>query len=122
MIAVHPLNESRSQRVLWRLAELEAPDEIRNHQRDATRLTPPEPKQVHPLSSTREDGGQTLIESSAMVDCLIHRHGAGARGLRTRCTHMDAWVHHFQQRPAYQRALKWGGHAEWQTRHGFVHP
>jgi glutathione S-transferase len=121
MIAVHPLNESRSQRVLWRLAELEAPDEIRNHQRDATRLTPPEPKQVHPLSSTLEDGGQTL-ESSAMVDGLIHRHGAGARGLRTRCTHMDAWVHHFQQRPAYQRALKWGGHAEWQTRHGFVHP
>lgn len=81
MIVVHHLNESRSQRVLWLLEELELPYEIRSYQRDATtRLAPPELKQVHPLgkSPVLEDGGQTLIESGAIVDHLIRRHGAGA--------------------------------------------
>ena len=81
MIVVHHLNESRSQRVLWLLEELELPYEIRSYQRDATtRLAPPELKQVHPLgkSPVLEDGGQTIIESGAIVDHLIRRHGAGA--------------------------------------------
>jgi glutathione S-transferase len=81
MIVVHHLNESRSQRVLWLLEELELPYEIQSYQRDATtRLAPPELKQVHPLgkSPVLEDAGQTLIESGAIVDHLIRRHGAGS--------------------------------------------
>jgi glutathione S-transferase len=81
MIVVHHLNESRSQRVLWLLEELELPYEIQSYQRDATtRLAPPELKQVHPLgkSPVLEDAGQTLIESGAIVDHLIRRHGARA--------------------------------------------
>jgi glutathione S-transferase len=81
MIVVHHLNESRSQRVLWLLEELELPYEICSYQRDATtRLAPPELKQVHPLgkSPVLEDSGQTIIESGAIVDHLIRRHGAGA--------------------------------------------
>jgi glutathione S-transferase len=80
MIVVHHLNESRSQRVLWLLEELGLPYEIRHYARDATtRLAPPELKDVHPLgkSPVIEDDGRTLIESSAIVDYLIRRHGGG---------------------------------------------
>ena len=81
MITVHHLNESRSQRVLWLLEELGLPYEIRHYQRDATtRLAPPELKAVHPLgkSPVVEADGLTLIESGAIVDYLIRKHG-GAR-------------------------------------------
>jgi glutathione S-transferase len=80
MIVVHHLNDSRSQRVLWLLEELEVPYEIRHYARDAkTRLAPPELAAVHPLgkSPVLQDGEQTVIESGAIVDYLIRRHGAG---------------------------------------------
>ena len=200
MITVHHLNESRSQRILWLLEELNLPYEIRHYTRDAkTRLAPPELKAVHPLgkSPVIEDQGQTLIESGAIVDYLIRHYGQGrlqpvqpshdfelynqwlhyaegsamlplllkmyvsrlgdagaplapridselanhlgyiehalqgrdwlvgdgltgadiqmsfvgeaARGLRASYPNMDAWVHRFQQRPAYRRALERGG-------------
>ena len=80
MIIVHHLNESRSQRVLWLLEELGLPYEIRHYARNAsTRLAPPELQAVHPLgkSPVVEDDGLKLIESGAIVDCLIRRHGGG---------------------------------------------
>jgi glutathione S-transferase len=78
MITVHHLNDSRSQRVLWLLEELGVPYEIRTYQRDPkTRLAPPELQAVHPLgkSPVLEDGAQKIIESGAIVDYLIRRHG-----------------------------------------------
>ncbi len=78
MIVVHHLNESRSQRVLWLLEELQAPYEIRHYERDAlTRLAPPALQAVHPLgkSPVVEADGMTLIESGAIIDYLIRRHG-----------------------------------------------
>ncbi|MEO8279288.1 MAG: glutathione S-transferase [Ideonella sp.] len=80
MITVHHLNESRSQRVLWLLEELGLDYEIRTYQRDAkTRLAPAELKAVHRLgkSPVLEDGDTKLIESGAIVDFLIRRHGGG---------------------------------------------
>ena len=80
MIVVHHLNDSRSQRILWVLEELGLPYEIVRYQRDATtRLAPPELKAVHPLgkSPVLTDSGRTLIESGAIVDYLVRRHGAG---------------------------------------------
>jgi glutathione S-transferase len=80
MIVVHHLNDSRSQRVLWLLEELELPYEIKHYQRDAvTRLAPPELKAVHPLgkSPVLSDGARTLIESGAIIDYLIRHHGNG---------------------------------------------
>ena len=80
MIVVHHLNDSRSQRVLWLLEELGTPYEIAHHARNATtRLAPPELMAVHPLgkSPVLQDGGRTVIESGAIVDYLIRRHGAG---------------------------------------------
>ena len=100
MIVVHHLNESRSQRVLWLLEELALPYEIRSYQRDATtRLAPPELKRVHPLgkSPVLEDAGQTIIESGAIVDHLIRRHGAGALQPATdsaEYTVYQQWLHY----------------------------
>ena len=80
MIVIHHLNDSRSQRVLWLLEELGLDYEIKRYARDAvTRLAPPELKAVHPLgkSPVLTDQGLTLIESGAIVDHLIRRHGGG---------------------------------------------
>ena len=80
MLIVHHLNDSRSQRVLWLLEELGLPYEIRHYQRDAsTRLAPPELLAVHPLgkSPVLTDGERTIIESGAIVDYIIRRHGGG---------------------------------------------
>ena len=80
MIVVHHLNDSRSQRVLWLLEELELPYEIKHYQRDAaTRLAPADLKAVHPLGKAPVivDDGQTVYESGAIVDYLIRHHGEG---------------------------------------------
>ena len=80
MLTVHHLNDSRSQRVLWLLEELGLPYDIKFYQRDAvTRLAPPELKAIHPLgkSPVVTDGGRTVIESGAIVDYIIRRHGDG---------------------------------------------
>jgi glutathione S-transferase len=80
MIVVHHLNDSRSQRVLWLLEELGLPYEITSYQRDAqTRLAPPALAAVHPLgkSPVITDGDRTVIESGAIIDYIVRRHGGG---------------------------------------------
>jgi glutathione S-transferase len=100
MIVVHHLNDSRSQRVLWLLEELGLPYEIRHYARDATtRLAPPELLAVHPLgkSPVIEDGDQTVIESGAIVDYLIRRHGGGALQPAANTPDFEAynqWLHY----------------------------
>jgi glutathione S-transferase len=84
MIVVHHLNDSRSQRILWLLEELQVPYEIKQYQRDArTRLAPPELKSVHPLGKSpvitddsRQDG-KAIAESGAIIDYIIRHHGGG---------------------------------------------
>ncbi|CAO3411334.1 glutathione S-transferase family protein [Azospirillum largimobile] len=79
-IVVHHLNNSRSQRILWLLEELELPYEIRFYQRDkATNLAPPELKAVHPLgkSPLLEIDGQIVMESGAIVQHLCETFGGG---------------------------------------------
>ena len=80
MLIVHHLNESRSQRVLWLLEELGLDYEVRPYQRDPkTRLAPPELKEIHPLgkSPALQDGDRVVIESAAILDHLVRRHGGG---------------------------------------------
>ena len=80
MITVHHLNNSRSQRILWLLEELELPYEIKRYQRDPkTMLAPAALRQVHPLgkSPVVTDGALTLAESGAIVEYLVDRYGAG---------------------------------------------
>ena len=80
MITVHHLNNSRSQRVLWLLEELELPYEIKHYQRDPkTMLAPAALEAVHPLgkSPVITDGRTTVAETGAIVEYLIERHGQG---------------------------------------------
>ena len=80
MIIVHHLNDSRSQRILWLLEELEVPYEIQRYQRNPqTRYAPPELKAIHPLgkSPVISDNGRVIFESGAIIDYLIRHHGAG---------------------------------------------
>lgn len=78
MIRIHHLNNSRSQRVLWLLEELEQPYEVVRYQRDPrTMLAPPSLKGIHPLgkSPVIEDGGRVLAETGVVVDYLVARYG-----------------------------------------------
>ena len=80
MITVHHLNNSRSQRVLWLLEELELPYEIVRYERDAkTMLAPPALLAVHPLgkSPVISDGAVTVAESGAIIEYLLERDGSG---------------------------------------------
>jgi glutathione S-transferase len=91
MITVHHLNDSRSQRVLWLLEELELPYEIRAYQRNpTTRLAPPELQAVHRLgkSPVIEADGQTVIESgaTAAAACSPTRPAASTTSTSSGCT------------------------------------
>jgi glutathione S-transferase len=102
MLTVHHLNDSRSQRILWLLEELGVPYEIKRYQRNPeTRLAPPELQAVHPLgkSPVVTDGKATIIESGAIVDYLIRRHGGGRLQPDTAS-------------PAYDEYVQWLHYAE----------
>ena len=95
MLIVHHLNESRSQRVLWLLEELGLDYDVRPYQRDPkTRLAPPELRQVHPLgkSPALQDGDRVIIESGAILDYLVRRHGGGRLAPDPETPAYDAYV------------------------------
>jgi len=80
VIVLHHLNNSRSQRILWLLEELNLPYRIERYQRDAkTNLAPPELRAIHPLgkSPVIQDGELILAESGAIVEYLVERYGGG---------------------------------------------
>lgn len=80
IIIVHHLNNSRSQRILWLLEELDLEYEVKRYDRDLeTMLAPASLRQVHPLgkSSVITDGNLTLAESGAITEYLVNRCGAG---------------------------------------------
>ena len=77
-LVVHHLNNSRSQRILWLLEELQVPYTIKRYQRTSADLAPPELLAVHPLgkSPVITDNGRTVAESGAIVDYIIELYGA----------------------------------------------
>jgi glutathione S-transferase len=80
VLTVHHLNNSRSQRVLWLLEELEVAYEIRRYERDRrTLLAPASLKKVHPLgkSPVVTDNELTVAESGAIVEYVLERYGKG---------------------------------------------
>jgi glutathione S-transferase len=80
MLRLHHLNNSRSQKSLWLLEELELPYEIVPYQRDpATMMGPPAIKALHPMgkSPVLEEDGRLLFESGAICDYILTRYGEG---------------------------------------------
>ncbi|OBZ67001.1 Glutathione S-transferase 3 [Grifola frondosa] len=78
-LIVHHLNDSRSQRILWLLEELEVPYEIRKYQRTKEMVAPPELKAVNPIGTAPviTDGTINLAESGAIVEYIIQKYGNG---------------------------------------------
>lgn len=79
MLTVHHLNQSRSQRVLWALEELQLPYQIVRYQREKTMLAPAALKKIHPLgkSPVLEDSGYVLAESGAILEYLQETWDSG---------------------------------------------
>jgi len=78
MIIVHHLENSRSQRVLWMLEELNVEYEVKAYKRDAkTSLAPPELKAVHPLgkSPVLVHDGKIIAETGAILEYLVEYSG-----------------------------------------------
>ncbi|KAI0070764.1 thioredoxin-like protein [Panus rudis PR-1116 ss-1] len=96
-LTVHHLNDSRSQRILWLLEELEVPYQIKKYERDADRLAPKELSAVHPLGTAPviTDGDITLAESGAIVEYLLRKYGQG--DLRATDTLSDLYFTHYAE-------------------------
>jgi glutathione S-transferase len=100
MITVHHLENSRSQRILWLLEELEVPYEVKRYERNKqTMLAPPELRAIHPLgkSPVITDDALTIAETGAIVTYLITTYGAGRlippAGTPERLRY-DYWLHY----------------------------
>jgi glutathione S-transferase len=100
MITVHHLNNSRSQRILWLLEELEIPYEVKRYERDLkTMLAPATLKAIHPLgkSPVITDGQVTVAESGAIVEYIVEKYGQGrmipAPGTAERVRY-TYWIHY----------------------------
>ncbi len=81
MLTVHHLNNSRSQRILWLLEELEADYQIKQYARDSvTNLAPPELEAIHPLGKSPmiTHGDRTFIESGAIIDYILRHYSKAA--------------------------------------------
>ncbi|KAF9043814.1 thioredoxin-like protein [Hymenopellis radicata] len=78
MLTVHHLDNSRSQRILWLLEELEVPYEIKRYYRIPL-AAPKELQDVHPLgrSPVITDGSITLAESGAIIEYILEKYGNG---------------------------------------------
>ncbi|PPQ99625.1 hypothetical protein CVT24_005203 [Panaeolus cyanescens] len=76
-IVVHHLADSRSQRILWLLEELELSYEIKKYERTQQRRAPNELYDIHPLgkSPVITDGDLTIAESGAIVEYLLEKYG-----------------------------------------------
>jgi glutathione S-transferase len=80
MLTVHHLENSRSQRILWLLEELDVEYRIKRYQRDrVTSLAPSELAAVHPLgkSPVITDDDTTVAESGAIVEYLVGKYDHG---------------------------------------------
>ena len=99
MITVHHLENSRSQRVLWLLEELDLPYAIRRYERNTkTMLAPPELKAVHPLgkSPVIDDDGRVIAETGAIVEHLVDKADGrfGAPADRDGALRYRFWLHY----------------------------
>ncbi|MBS9402395.1 glutathione S-transferase [Halomonas sp. TRM85114] len=85
MIKVHHLENSRSQRVLWCLEELEVEYEVVTYQRDPVTMRAPDSlRAVHPLGkspviSDEAHPGRVVAESGAIMEYLVERFDGEGR-------------------------------------------
>ncbi|BFM49569.1 glutathione S-transferase [Marinomonas sp. THO17] len=82
MITLHHLENSRSQRILWLLEELNLAYDIVEYKRDPETSAAPESlKKVHPLGKAPviTDGENTIAESGAIIEYLLDTYDSEQR-------------------------------------------
>jgi len=98
MITIHHLGRSQSERILWLCEELGVPYTMVKHVRDpVTMLSPPALKALHPLGAAPViiDDGTMLAESSAIVQYIIDKYGAGRLALDASDPDFAAYLYWF---------------------------
>ena len=92
-IKLYWLKDSRADRILFLLEELELPYEIVKFERRLDKLAPAELKEIHPLgkSPVIKDGDRVIAESGFIIDYLISKYGKN-KGLKP--THEDDLFHY----------------------------
>lgn len=83
-ITLHHLRYSRSTRVIWLLEELDLGYTLIEHDRDsATGRSQDDMFQIHPLGKAPavEVDGRVMMESGAIIEYIIERHGGGKLGI-----------------------------------------
>ena len=101
MITVYHLTSSRSERIVWLMEELGLDYELERFQREQGGAAPEAMKGIHALGRAPviRDGDTVLAESGAIVDYIVHRHGAGRLAVAP-------------QAPEYARYVYWLHFAE----------
>ncbi len=98
MIKLHHLRFSRSTRIIWLLEELGVDYEIEMHDRNPeTNRSQEDMFAIHPLGKapTVEVDGHVMVESSAIIEYLIEKHGEGRLGpsaAEDRAPYLE-WLH-----------------------------
>jgi glutathione S-transferase len=80
VITIYHLVPSRSERVIWLMEELGLPYKLELFKPDQPNTPPPAAfREIHPMgkSPVVRDGDTILIESGAILEYIIHRHGGG---------------------------------------------
>jgi glutathione S-transferase len=93
MLTIHHLYQSRSERILFLVKQLDIPHLVVPYHRDVkTLLAPPTLRAVHPLGSAPviTDHGLVLAESGAIMSYIVDKYGHG-RLLPE--PHTPAWYH-----------------------------
>ncbi len=101
MITIYHLSTSRSERVIWLMEELGLQYNLERFAREPSMLAPPAMREIHPLgkSPTIRDGDTVLVESGAIIEYIINRHGQGRLAVPV-------------SSPDYARYLQWMHFAE----------
>jgi glutathione S-transferase len=101
MITIYHLNMSRSERIIWLMEELGLEYKLEKFQREPSMEAPASLRAIHPLGKAPviRDGDAVLIESGAIVEYIIQRHGGGKLAVPVNS-------------PDYARYLQWMHFAE----------
>lgn len=99
VLTVHHLNDSRSQRILWLLEELEVPYEVVKWQRNPDHTAPKALKDVHPLGLAPIiiDGDTIVAESGAIVQYLLRKYGKSRETLPESAQIDDIYITHYAE-------------------------
>jgi glutathione S-transferase len=101
MITLYHLNNSRSERIVWLMEELGLPYRLEAVTREPSGLAPASLHEIHRMGKAPviRDGDVVLVESAAICEYIIHRHGGGRLAVPA-------------SSPDYPRYLEWLHFAE----------